>query len=287
MGLVCANPDLRGPLLTPPALKVPKGYPGHDLSKEQRKLAKELRGKVQALFEDGSLSGLPVKGEKDWALDLVCLVRYLKASKFDVIKATGMICKTLNWRRAFKPSEITPEDVEAEAVDGKAFFSGYDLEGRPVLHIGSNQVSSDADRYLRFIVFLLESGTRMMPKGQCQLTLVLDCENVGLFSLNSPVIYMQALEILSSHYPEALGRVFVVNSNWILLNLFRIVSPLMDPVTLEKVRFIETKGATRTKLGLEEWIAPSQLPVCFGGNHQFEYVHGQHWPEFCERIAVW
>ena len=40
---------------------------------------------------------------------------------------------------------------------------------------------------------------------------------------------------LADHYPETLGTAFVINLPTVVTWMFKIISPLLDPVTREKV----------------------------------------------------
>ncbi|KAJ1561701.1 hypothetical protein HK096_003666, partial [Nowakowskiella sp. JEL0078] len=60
--------------------------------------------------------------EKAW-VDDECLLRYLRATKWNLEAAGVRLLTTLSWRRVYKPDEISPEEVEPEAESGKMFFN--------------------------------------------------------------------------------------------------------------------------------------------------------------------
>lgn len=61
--------------------------------------------------------------ETGWCTD-PCLVRYLKATKWDVDQAIDRLINTLTWRREYRPDHIDPEEVAPEAETGKEIISG-------------------------------------------------------------------------------------------------------------------------------------------------------------------
>ena len=82
------------------------------------------------------------------------------------------------------------------------------------------------------------------------------------------------LNILQTHYPERLGRALVLNVPWMVWGFFKLVTPFIDPMTKEKLKF-EGKD-------LKGLVPGGQLLEKFGGEVLFEYRHGVYWPALCE-----
>ncbi|KAI9324995.1 CRAL-TRIO domain-containing protein [Obelidium mucronatum] len=199
-------------------------------------------------------------------------------------------------------------------MDGKMYFSGFDRQGNPLLNIGPNQLSNDATRYTKFLIFWLENAHHMNRSNQQQqqqqqqmrhphqkLTLLADLAKVSMFSVMSPTVYVKLLDIISSHYPETLHMLLIVNPSWYLHVLWKLVSPFVDPVTRAKVYFVDTlqkkqqqqqqqqgerpgdneemAGTGGWVNGLHEFIASDQLNSRLGGSHDFEYHHASYWSQ--------
>jgi hypothetical protein len=64
---------------------------------------------------------------------------------------------------------------------------------------------------------------------------------------------------------------------WYVTTFFRLISPFIDPVTKEKMKFNEP---------LSRYVPPSQLKKEFGGEAEFEYKHEIYWPALCELAAM-
>lgn len=62
--------------------------------------------------------------------------------------------------------------------------------------------TKDYDRQLKFVVFNLEAGIKLMGPGVEQMTIVVDYKNVNV--MNSPPLSISKrfLDIVSNHYPE-------------------------------------------------------------------------------------
>lgn len=70
--------------------------------------------------------------------------------------------------------------------------------------------------------------------------------------------------------PERLGRALITNVPFLVNAFFRIITPLLDPVTREKMRF----NPACIKDGL---FTPEMLMKEWGGAREFEYDHEQYW----------
>ncbi|KAJ3271696.1 hypothetical protein HDU76_011005, partial [Blyttiomyces sp. JEL0837] len=195
------------PNFNKPTITFPPGYPLHTLDEDGLRMHKEFKERLPSIFE--SLNGVPLKGEKEWADD-ACLVRYLKATHFKFEESVDRLQKTLQWRREYRPTEITSEEIEPEATTGKQFYTGFDKQGRPILFlVPAVQNTKTYERQLRFVVYCLEKGISLMPNGVDQFTLVIDYENMSMFNATPASVSKKFLEIVGGHYPERLGKAFM------------------------------------------------------------------------------
>ncbi|RKP38395.1 CRAL-TRIO domain-containing protein, partial [Dimargaris cristalligena] len=178
-----------------------------------------------------------------------CLQRYLRAHKWQLDRAQTGLTKTLQWRSEYRPDEITPAEIESEAVRGKMYPNGYDLFGRSVIYMRQRlNHTSDAKMQMRYLVFTLERAVQMLPDGLTDgpacpesLSLLIDCEGWSMSTGVPLSTARETLTILGSHYPERLGHAFVVNAPWLFWTFFKIVSPFVDPVTRRKINFVDLK----------------------------------------------
>ncbi len=69
-----------------------------------------------------------------------------------------------------------------------------------------------------------------------------------------------------NYYPERLGRMYLINTNWLFTGVWRMVRPLLDPVTVEKIHVL---GGNYQKDLLAQ-IPAENLPKEFGGSCQGE-----------------
>jgi hypothetical protein len=73
---------------------------------------------------------------------------------------------------------------------------------------------------------------------------------------------------------------------WVVWGFFKLITPFIDPLTREKLKFNED---------IRQYVPPEQLWKEFGGDVDFEYDHATYWPALlkaceerrAERKARW
>ncbi|KAI9324994.1 CRAL-TRIO domain-containing protein [Obelidium mucronatum] len=320
------------PILQPPApgVAVPDGYPLSGLTEAQRAQFAALQalvaasGNNAAAAEANAAEANAAEADADAEADAAdaaafataeCLLRYLRAAKFDAAAAAAALARTLQWRREFRPHAIRAADVEPEARNGKAFFSGFDRAARPVFVLNcAITLSTDPERYLRFILFNLERGTALCPHGVWQVCAIADVAGVGMFNQNPISVTTRLADIFQNHYPERLGWICIMNPSWYLWVLAKLILPFIDPVTKQKINFSTTTRPTNSNTAKKEssgsvvarvdesqttaqgtggfisdlsgLMSLDQLPVSLGGTYEYVYDHSVYWPAFTKAVGL-
>ncbi|PPQ69151.1 hypothetical protein CVT25_004531 [Psilocybe cyanescens] len=221
--------------------------------------------------------------EKFW-LSRECLLRYLRASKWKVSGAIQRLESTLAWRREFGLYDtVDAKLVEPEAVTGKEVLYGYDTTGKPACYmIPSRQNTTEATRQIQYAVWMLERSVDLMEPGVETLALLINFGDRGKNPSISTAI--SVLHILQNHYPERLGLALIINVPFLVNAFFKMVMPLVDPITRQKVKFnpeIFKDGFFTKDNVMKEWA----------GDCNFEYQHDKYWPglvSMCEeRVKTW
>ena len=149
--------------------------------------------------------------EKMW-LTRECLLRYLRATKWNVSEAETRLQSTLTWRREYDLKKLTPEYISIENETGKQVLLGYDIHARPCLYLlPSNQNTERSDRQLEHLVFMLERAIDLTGPDQDTLALIVNFNETKSGQNASLGQAKQTLGFLQNHYPERLGRALVIN----------------------------------------------------------------------------
>ncbi|TDL19891.1 CRAL/TRIO domain-containing protein [Rickenella mellea] len=290
-----------------PATKYPKEIHGK-LSDDQ-----EAHRKTVLAHFNGHDYQIPdlVKGqlsdeEKFW-LSNECILRYLRATKWEPQAAIKRLEDTLKWRREYGLyDKVTAEHVEPEGVTGKEVVYGYDTHGRPCLYMfPSRQNTTEPERQLEFAVWMMERAVDLMGPGVEALDLMI---NFADRSKNPTIATARTmLHIIQSHYPERLGLAVVINVPFLINAFFKLILPFVDPITRNKIKFNPTlfsstsptpstpqplisDSDTKTDITPETPSLPSTLEPesiftpdmvmssGWGGSRDFTYSHEEYWP---------
>lgn len=147
--------------------------------------------------------------ERMW-LTRECLLRYLRASKWNAAMAPKRLLATLTWRREYGLYTFTSEYIGPENETGKQVILGYDIEARPCLYlIPSKQNTARSDKQLHHLVYMLERVIDLMVPDQETLALLINYKNSSGGGNPSVTQGKQTLDILQGHYPERLGRALI------------------------------------------------------------------------------
>lgn len=152
--------------------------------------------------------------ERIW-LTRECLLRYLRATKWDEVQAEKRLLETLAWRREYGVDELTPEHIGPENETGKQVIAGYDKEGRPCHYLNPGRQNTEVTpRQVQHMVFMLERVIDLIPAEQEKICLLIDFKARGTKKTNTaPGVGQgrEVLNILQTHYPERLGRALIIN----------------------------------------------------------------------------
>ena len=98
-------------------------------------------------------------------------------------------------------------------------------------------------------------------------TIVLDMKGLSMWPRAGGLsVFKRLLIIDSKYYPETLHCLFIINAPWIFCSIWKIIKPLLDPVTASKAKVLGSNYFD----SLLEAIDADQIPVEFGGSLPIE-----------------
>ncbi|KAJ4470890.1 CRAL TRIO domain-containing protein [Lentinula aciculospora] len=250
--------------------------PIHEYDEKQKEMMEQV--KEYALSISLPPSDPYAKWERRWLNMSDTIPRYSRASKWHLNDAKKRIKGTMEWRREFKPELIVPDDVKIEDESGKILINGFDKDGRPIIYMRPGRQNTETSpRQLKHLVWCLERAKDFMPPGQESLVIIVDYKTTTLRT-NPPIsVASKVLTILQHHYVETLGRAIVTNLPLLLNFFYKGISPFLDPVTRDKMRF---------NPDLLELIPASQLEAEFGGEYEYEFKHEHYWQQIIETCGI-
>lgn len=216
--------------------------------------------------------------ERQW-LTRECLLRYLRAVKWKKEDAEKRIIETLTWRREYGVDELTADHISPENETGKQIILGFDKQGRPCQYLNPGRQNTEVSpRQVQHLVFMVERVIELMPPQQETLALLINFKSGKSRTNTAPGIGQgkEVLNILQTHYPERLGKALIINVPFIVWGFFKLITPFIDPLTREKLKFNED---------MTQYVPKEQLWKEFNGELDFDYDHSTYWPalmKLCE-----
>ncbi|CAG8450561.1 15014_t:CDS:2 [Funneliformis mosseae] len=216
----------------------------------------------------------------------VLLLRFLRARKWDVDNAIAMLIATLKWRLQFDVRAIVEDGelgmeryfdgkgvkgLKTQFTCGKSFVRGTDYEGRPIVYINVKAHKKSDQNFeilQRFTVYVMETVRLMIEPPVETGCLVFNMEGFSLANMDLQYVKFM-IQCFEAYYPESLGILIIHKAPWVFPQVWKVISPLLDPVVASKITF------TKTEQELMNLIPPEHLIEGLGGKDKwkYEYVH--------------
>mmetsp|Transcript_2331 Transcript_2331/g.4823 ORF Transcript_2331/g.4823 Transcript_2331/m.4823 type:complete len:183 (-) Transcript_2331:131-679(-) len=97
---------------------------------------------------------------------------------------------------------------------------------------------------------------------------ILDLKHWSRKSSPPMSVTKETAKMLTHHYPERLGDLFIINAPGIFRFFWKLMQPFVDERTRKKIHF--TSGDKMKEL-LLQYIEPENLEEEFGGQHVYNY----------------
>ncbi|KAF0525728.1 CRAL/TRIO domain-containing protein [Gigaspora margarita] len=214
----------------------------------------------------------------------VILLRFLRARKWDVEKAIIMYISTLKWMLQTNVRDIVEggeeglenyfagkdlEGLKHQFTSGKSFARGTDKDGRPVCYVNVRYHKKDEQSFevlQKYTIYIMET-TRLMMEAPVE-TGCLVFNMAGFTMSNMDFQYVKfIIQCFESYYPESLGILIIHKAPWVFGGLWKMISPLLDPVVASKVRF------TQNEKEILQLIPSKHLIADLGGEDNWKYKY--------------
>jgi hypothetical protein len=221
--------------------------------------------------------------------------RFLAGCEGDVEEAKERYAATTKWRKEndvdsilLRPSPVFTDMKECfthfmHKKDRQGHLISYEFLGgqRKALHdFTARGVSEDEAimHHVRMMEFMWNViDPRPFPDGN--MLKIYDIKGISMADLSSDVVnYTKHWgEVMATYNPERVYQVFIINPPaWFNL-IWKLVSPLVNPKTRERIHVL--RGQKDITKALLEFVAPENLPKEYGGECQCEGGCFTHSPE--------
>ncbi|KAG9289869.1 hypothetical protein G9A89_015449 [Geosiphon pyriformis] len=213
--------------------------------------------------------------------DDACLLRFLRARKFDLNKAKKMFLDCEKWRKEFGVDELVKTFDYTERDEVMKYYPRYyhktDKQGRPIYieEIGKvdikalyqittleRQIQNLVVEYEKLANVRVHACSKKAGKLIETSCTILDLKGVSLRSFSNVLSFVkQASNIGQNYYPERMGKFYIINTPVLFASVWNLVKPMLDEVTTAKIVILNQKYKNK----LLENIDPENLPAKFGG----------------------
>ncbi|KAG6612698.1 SEC14 cytosolic factor [Phytophthora cinnamomi] len=202
--------------------------------------------------------------------------RFIAGEKGDVEKGRARYEATLEWRKENDIDNILVTSHPNFEIIKKyypQYFHGRTRDGLPVYYERPGKIDLPAlkreglsiDDLLRHYMYITEYLWRVLePNDSGRSITVLDVTGIGMYDLGGEVLdfIKRASAFTGAHYPERSAHIFIINIPGWFNMIWRMVKPMIDPVTREKVHMLKGSAILRE---LETLIDLENIPADFGG----------------------
>jgi hypothetical protein len=220
------------------------------------------------------------------------LMRYLRARDLDLQKAEDAITAALEWRLRHVEKPLSMDSVSRFESMFQVAVTGFDKEGRIVLHIKFDDWLPIRPLFEEFgatplILFaftvLTRLHLRLKETKHQQLVAIWDNAGVGFSKVFHEVQNWAEIQALREvilmadlNFPETLYKAFLINTARAGVWGFSLVRPFLRQYTLNKIQIHGTNPA-QWRQRLDEFLEADVIPSSLGGKATlqqslFEYI---------------
>lgn len=195
-----------------------------------------------------------------------------------------MITATLTWRASFGTGQLWEnheQSLRHEAASAKMFvLPNVDRMGRSVIVMRPGlENSTDGAANIRYLVYTLERAAEVTKEGKFTVLVDYFTGKINRSTLPGLSVMKETTAILHGHYPERLGCAFLYNAPKFFYGLFKMLSPFIDPVTKQKIFFVNRETAKDDE-NCKRFLDLEHTPKEYGGNADLQFDVDKYFDEY-------
>lgn len=200
----------------------------------------------------------------------ICL-QFLRARHGDVKAAADMLRQTLAWRQRV--------DIDSYLLNKKVHLRGSE-SFMPIFILSNNidckqpvvyalarmydKKKVDKDALHNAVLAFFETLYFEQIYASDQIIAIMDFRGWSIRRHAPYRAVKEGISLLQAHYPDRLGRIFLVNYPTTLRAAYTVVSPIIDGAAKEKIIWV----AENIEQTLAKYLSPKSIPTWLGGDLQ-------------------
>jgi hypothetical protein len=159
-----------------------------------------------------------------------------------------------------QPLTLLPQDGRPVYIEQ---YGGIDLNAMYKITTQERMLQNLVVEYEKVADPRLPACSRKAGKLLETCCTIMDMKGVGVTKISSVYGYVKATSAISQdHYPERLGKMYIINAPWGFASAFSFIKGFLDPVTVAKIHVLGSGYQTE----LLAQIPAENLPKEFGGS---------------------
>jgi len=243
----------------------------NNLTPQQKDILAEFQARLMEWknehTEEASMELAGIVDVESYNLNVI-YCKFLRARQFKLEDSFTLYTDFLIWKNTFQGigvPNITVPSVINEINTGKCISFGRCHLGRPIIWIRfylHKKSKTDPAEAERFIAWFFDNA-RHIPraKGIETTTVVIDLSNIGRDNMDLTVA-KQWGNMLGTKYPECLGQGLLLNAPWIFSAFWSLLTPVLDPRTTKKLKFINQDKLT-------DYMSKETILKQYGGEGEY------------------
>lgn len=206
-----------------------------------------------------------------------CVLRFMRARKWDTDRAIAMLAGCMKWRldndieglveQGDIGNDKNIEKFIEQHTSGKTYAFGSSVEEHPVcyIHVRKHFTKGQPPETMqKFIAYQMETFRLLLVPPNDKVVLFFDLNNFGLKNMDwSAILYI--VKCLEAYFPESLHTLIIYKAPWVFSGIWKILSPMLDPVVRSKVVFMSKPSEC------EHLLPADRLVEELGGDVEFDW----------------
>ena len=123
----------------------------------------------------------------------------------------------------------------------------------------------------------MENEWKLYKNNVFRVCVIFDLEGFGMKNMDYAFTKFM-INMLQNHFPDSMGVCLILNSPWLFRACWSILKGWIDPASQDKIIFANLND-------VKNYIDVDQLPKCYGGNEDWNYVYQFPFPPFADYSA--
>ncbi len=180
--------------------------------------------------------------ESQHKITKTAILRFYRGQQHNEEQAHKCLLAHLKWRQDNHIDDIKEDDFKNKYKTGKILAEKeyVDLKNHPMIVIfpGKHHThNTNLDELKKMVIYFMEQMLKRADSIGERVVICFNMDGFKLTSMDYDVVKL-FISVLQDNYPDTLYVCYIINSPFIFKACWSMIKMWMDPITLEKIKFI-------------------------------------------------